>query len=76
LCAKWDVNGRTARSDGRFRRTVQSRGAFVLGTSVFGFVFIVRRPEFQVPTSRYVVLVIGFFALFCYNRSWSNWEEH
>jgi hypothetical protein len=38
----------------------------VLATSVFGFVFIVRRPELYVPTSRYFVLVIGLFALFCY----------
>jgi hypothetical protein len=43
-----------------------ARMSFVLATSVFGFVFIVRRPELYVPTSRYFVLVIGLFALFCY----------
>jgi hypothetical protein len=43
-----------------------ARMSFVLATSVFGFVFIARRPEFQIPTSRYVVLVIGLLALFCY----------
>ena len=45
-----------------------ARMSFVLATSVFGFVFIVRRPEFQIPTLRYVVLVIGLFALFCYTQ--------
>ena len=45
-----------------------ARMSFVLATSVFGFVFIVRRPEFQIPTSRYLALVIGLFALFCYTQ--------
>jgi hypothetical protein len=43
-----------------------ARMSFVLASSIFGFVFIVRRPELYVPTSRYFVLVIGLFALFCY----------
>ena len=43
-----------------------ARMSFVLATSIFGFVFIARRPELYVPTSRYFVLVIGLFALFCY----------
>ncbi len=42
--------------------------SFVLATSVFGFVFIVRRPEFYIPTSRYIVVIIGLFALFCYTQ--------
>ena len=42
-----------------------ARMSFVLATSVFGFVFIVRRPEFQIPTSRYFAVIIGLFALFC-----------
>jgi hypothetical protein len=45
-----------------------ARMSFVLATSVFGFVFIVRKPELHVPTSRYDVLVIGLFALFCYTQ--------
>jgi hypothetical protein len=45
-----------------------ARMSFVLATSVFGFVFIVRRPEFQIPTSRYFALMIGLFALFCYTQ--------
>jgi hypothetical protein len=45
-----------------------ARMSFVLATSVFGFVFIVRRPEFQIPTSRYFILIIGLFALFCYTQ--------
>ena len=42
--------------------------SFVMATSVFGFVFIVRRPELQIPTSRYFVVIIGLFALFCYTQ--------
>ena len=45
-----------------------ARMSFVLATSVFGFVFIVRRPEFQIPASRYFALMIGLFALFCYTQ--------
>ncbi len=45
-----------------------ARMSFVLATSVFGFVFIVRRPEFQLPSSRYFVLVIALFAVFCYTQ--------
>jgi hypothetical protein len=45
-----------------------ARMSFVMATSVFGFVFIVRRPEFQIPAPRYLVLIIGLFALFCYTQ--------
>ena len=45
-----------------------ARMSIVLATSVFGFVFIVRRPEFQIPTSRYFAVIIGLFALFCYTQ--------
>ena len=45
-----------------------ARMSFVLATSVFGFVFIVRRPEFQIPTSRYFAVIIALFALFCYTQ--------
>jgi hypothetical protein len=45
-----------------------ARMSFVLATSIFGFVFIVRRPELSVPTSRYFVLIVGLFALFCYTQ--------
>jgi hypothetical protein len=45
-----------------------ARMSFVLATSIFGFVFIVRRPEFQIPTSRYVIVIIALFALFCYTQ--------
>ena len=43
-----------------------ARMSFVLATSIFGFVFIMRRPELQIPTSRYLVVIIALFALFCY----------
>ena len=45
-----------------------ARMSFVLATSIFGFVFIVRRPELEIPTSRYFILIIGLFALFCYTQ--------
>ena len=45
-----------------------ARMSFVLATSIFGFVFIVRRPEFQIPTSRYFIVIIVLFALFCYTQ--------
>ena len=53
-----------------------ARMSFVLGTSIFGFVFIVRRPEFQIPASHYFIVIIALFALFCYTQDLSNWEEH
>jgi hypothetical protein len=40
----------------------------VLPTSVFGFVFIAQRPEFEIPVFRCLVLLLGLFALFCYVR--------
>ena len=45
-----------------------ARMSLVLATSVFGFVFILRRPELYIPTSRYLVLIMGLFALFCYTQ--------
>jgi hypothetical protein len=45
-----------------------ARMSFVLATSVFGFVFIVRRPELQIPASRYFIVIIALFALFCYTQ--------
>jgi hypothetical protein len=45
-----------------------ARMSFVLATSVLGFVFIVRRPEFQISTSRYFIVIIALFALFCYTQ--------
>jgi hypothetical protein len=49
-----------------------ARMSFVLVTSVFGFVFIVRRPELFVPTSRYFVLIVGLFALFCFTQEFEQ----
>jgi hypothetical protein len=43
-----------------------ARMSFVFAASISGFVFIVRRPEFQIPTFRYVIVIIALFALFCY----------
>ena len=45
-----------------------ARMSFVLATSIFGFVFITRKPEFQIPIFRYVVTIAGLFALFCYTQ--------
>jgi hypothetical protein len=43
-----------------------ARMIFVFATSVFGFVFILAKPEFEIPISRYVVTVLGLFSLYCY----------
>jgi hypothetical protein len=43
-----------------------ARMVFVFATSVFGFVFILAKPEFEIPVSRYVVTVLGLFSLYCY----------
>ena len=42
--------------------------SFVFAGAVFGFAFIMPRPELQIPSSRYLVLTVGLFALFCYVR--------
>jgi uncharacterized BrkB/YihY/UPF0761 family membrane protein len=49
-----------------------ARMSFVLATSIFGFVFITRKPEFQIPIFRYVVTIAGLFALFCYTQELEN----
>lgn len=43
-----------------------ARMGFVFATSVFGFLFITQRPGFNVPVFRYVVTIVGLFALHCY----------
>jgi hypothetical protein len=45
-----------------------ARMSFVLATSIFGFLFIVRRPELQIPMPRYFVVIIALFGLFCYTQ--------
>ncbi len=40
--------------------------SFVFAGAVFCFAFIMPRPELQIPPSRYLVLIVGLFALFCY----------
>ncbi len=44
------------------------RMTFVLASAIFGFVFIIRRPEFQFPVSRYFLTLAGLFAYFCYTQ--------
>jgi hypothetical protein len=43
-----------------------TRMSFVFATSIFGFLFITQRPGFHIPTSRYVITLLGLFALYCY----------
>ena len=43
-----------------------TRMSFVFATSVFGFLFITQKPGFHIPAFRYVVTLLGLFALFCY----------
>lgn len=45
-----------------------ARMSFVFATSIFAFVFVTRKPEFQMPTFSYVVIIMGLFALFCYTQ--------
>ena len=45
-----------------------ARMSFVLPTSVFGFVFVARKPEFDIPVFQYLVLLLGLFSLYCYVR--------
>ena len=45
-----------------------ARMVYVLPTSIFGFVFIAQRPEFDIPVFRCLVLLLGLFSLFCYVR--------
>ena len=45
-----------------------ARMVFVLPTSIFGFVFVAQRPEFEIPVFRCLVLLLGLFSLFCYVR--------
>ena len=45
-----------------------ARMVYVLPTSVFGFVFVAQRPEFEIPIFRCLVLLLGLFSLFCYVR--------
>jgi hypothetical protein len=45
-----------------------ARMAYVLPTSIFGFVFVAQRPEFEIPVFDCLVLLLGLFALFCYVR--------
>lgn len=44
------------------------RMSFLLPTAIFAFVFIVQRPEFHLPISRYLLILAGLFACFCYTQ--------
>jgi hypothetical protein len=43
-----------------------ARMGFVFATSIFGFLFIAQRPGFHIPASRYVITLLGLFAVYCY----------
>jgi hypothetical protein len=45
-----------------------ARMGFVLPTSVFGFVFVQQRLEFEIPIFKCLVILLGLFALYCYVR--------
>ena len=45
-----------------------ARMVFVLPTSIFGFVFVAHRPEFDIPVFKCLILLLGLFSLFCYVR--------
>jgi hypothetical protein len=43
-----------------------ARFAFVLAGSVYSLVFLEPTPGFSLPVGRYVLLIVGLFAVFCY----------
>ena len=45
-----------------------ARLGFVLPTSIFGFLFVAQRPEFEIPVYQYLIILLGLFSLFCYVR--------
>ena len=45
-----------------------ARMGFVLPTSVFDFVLVAQRPEFEIPIFKYLVILLGLFSLYCYVR--------
>jgi hypothetical protein len=45
-----------------------ARLIFVLPTTVFSFLFIAKTVAAQMPISRYLVILVGLFSLFCYVR--------
>jgi hypothetical protein len=45
-----------------------ARMVFVVASSIFGLVFITRSPGLQIPTLRYLVILVGLFSLFCYMK--------
>jgi hypothetical protein len=45
-----------------------ARMIYVLPTSIFGFVFIAQRPQFDIPVYQCLVILLGLFSLFCYVR--------
>jgi ABC-type sugar transport system permease subunit len=52
-----------------------ARMGFVLPTSVFGFVFLAQRSEFDIPVFRCLVILLGLFSLYCYVREVSIRSE-
>jgi hypothetical protein len=45
-----------------------ARMTFVLPTSIFGFVFVAQKPEFEIPVFHCLVMLLGLFSLYCYVR--------
>jgi hypothetical protein len=43
-----------------------ARMGFVLPTSIFGFVFVSQKYNFQIPAFRYAIILAGLFSLYCY----------
>jgi hypothetical protein len=44
------------------------RMSFLVSTAIFGFVFILQRPEFHIPVSRYLLTLAGLFSYYCYTQ--------
>jgi predicted membrane metal-binding protein len=42
--------------------------SFLLAPAIFGFIFIVQRPECHLLVSRYLLTLAGLFSYFCYTQ--------
>ena len=40
-----------------------ARLGFVLPTSIFGFLFVAQRPEFEIPVYQYLIILLGLFSI-------------
>jgi uncharacterized membrane protein len=52
-----------------------ARLGFIVIAAIFGFVFLLQRPEFVIPSTRYVIAFISLFSVFCYVHEIERWGK-